>query len=215
MFKLCAGLPQHPKPFSLFRRSPFSIILIWEISWTKETLKQSAICTSIYFSAILILKAARRKNDMKSSKAAFGPNVVGSHRPREEHCFAEWLNAWRGSLLDDTASVSSGAFYLVGKKVCSDSLSSYGKSQETWGLMQTSVMLCPAAWENNWFPGALIQSRVRAAGEAGGVWLNPAGYTKEDRQSCLGCGEWSLPILRGSRWAEDKQSKCTIFQIIL
>lgn len=145
MFKLCAGLPQIPKAFSGFRQSPFSIILIWDISWTKEIFK--VVCGSIYFPAILISKAAWSKNDMKCSKAAVGPTVVGSHRPWEERCFAVWPNAWRGSPLDDTASVCSGALYLGRKKVCSDSLSSYRKSQETWGLMQTSVTLCPAAWE--------------------------------------------------------------------
>ena len=147
LFKLCVGLPQHPKPSSHLRRSPFSIISIWEISWIKEILKQSAICGSIYFPAILTSKAARSENDVKCSKAAVGPTGVGSHRPREEGCCTVWPSAWHGTPLDDTAKVSSGAFQPARKKVCSGSLSSYGKSQETWGLMQTSVKLSPAAWE--------------------------------------------------------------------
>lgn len=202
-FKLCAGLPQHPKPFSRFRRPPFSIILIWEISWTKEISKQSAICGSVYFPAILISKAARSKSGMKCGKAAAGPTVVGSQRPREERCFAVWPNAWRGSPLDDTASVSSGAFYLVRKNVYSDSPSSYEKKPENMKVVQTSVMLCLAAREKRIdFLALSCKARARAAGEAGGL-AKPCRCTKEDRQSCLGRVEWSLPMPCGSRWGED------------
>lgn len=143
-FKLCAGLPQHPKPFFRFQQSPFSIILIWEISWTKEILKQSAICGSIYYLLFWYQRHHEAKRIWNALKQLSGQLLWD--RTGHGRNAAVWPNAWRGSPLDVTASVSSGAFYLARKKVCSDSLSSYGKSQETQTLIHTSVTLCPA-WD--------------------------------------------------------------------
>lgn len=168
-----------------------------------------AVCGSVCFPAIQISKATQSKN-MKCSKIAVRLAVVGSRRPWvDTHRSAVWPTAWPGSLIGDTATVSAGTLCLARGGGCALNHSPHTeKGVETWGLMQASVMLGPAAWDKIFDFLALLFG----AGQGCQAEPCPAG---RDGQVLPGLGGWGLPLLCASRWGEGEQPKCTKFQIIL
>lgn len=205
MLELCTGLPQCLKCFLCFWQSPLSITLIWDISWTKEILKHSVICGLIYFLAILIPKAAWSKNDMKCNKAAVGPTAVGSLGPWERRSFAVWPNTSWG-VYRRHSQWSSGALFLSSEREgahwCTLLILKKPGITRSDANHGTPLPCCEGG--KNWFPGALPQRWVRAAGEAGDIcpthaWVHAV----------------KPPMQCGSRWGKGRQPQYTQLHMIL
>lgn len=93
---------------------------------------------------------------------------------------------WDLRSMTQPGSVSTGSLPIEEEGVLRFILLMWKKAGNMKIDADINNVLSSCLGEKDWLAGTQ-ESGVRAAGKAGGVWLDPPGYTEEDRQSCLDC----------------------------